>query len=198
LSNTLAEICEVSGANWTDIVSALKLDKRIGANRYLRPGLGISGGNIERDLNTISEIAHSNGLKPEIIQSIINSNSHYKSWVTRKLKQLGVLSKENMSIGIWGLSYKENTNSIKNSPSLEIINQLPSSFYVYAHDPVVQNLSSKNKWLEIVKNPEIILEKTDLLLVLTPWIDYMKYAKSDELRKFSGKVIIDPFKVLDK
>ena len=198
LSNTLAEICEVSGGNWTDIVSALKLDKRIGASRYLRPGLGISGGNIERDLNTISEIALSNGLKPEIIQSIINSNSYHKSWVIRKLNQLGVLTMEKMSIGIWGLAYKENTNSIKNSPSLEIINQLPSSFYIYAHDPVVQTLSAKNTLLELVKNPEIILEKADLLLVLTPWIHYKQYANSDKLRKFSGKIIIDPFKVLDK
>ena len=198
LSNTLAEICEVSGANWTEIVSALKLDKRIGASRYLRPGLGISGGNIERDLNTISEIAHSNGLKSEIIQSIITSNSHHKSWVIRRLNQLGILAMEKMSIGIWGLSYKENTNSIKNSPSLEIINQLPSSFYVYAHDPVVQTLSVKNKLLELVKNPEIILEKADILLVLTPWVHYKKYANSEELKKFSGKIIIDPYQVLDK
>lgn len=198
LSNTLAEICEVYGANWTEIVSALKLDKRIGASRYLRPGLGISGGNIERDLNTISEIAYSNGLKSEIIQSIINSNLHHKSWVIRKLNQLGILTMEKMSIGIWGLSYKENTNSTKNSPSLQIISQLPSSFHIYAHDPVVQTLSAKNKMLEMVKNPEIILKKADILLVLTPWINYKKYAKSDELKKFSGKIIIDPFQVLDR
>lgn len=198
LSNTLAEICEVTGANWAEVVTALKLDKRIGASRYLRPGLGISGGNIERDLNTISEIAYSNGLKSEIIQSITTSNSHHKSWVTRKLTQLDILTMETMSIGIWGLSYKENTNSIKNSPSLEIINQLPSRFYIYAHDPVVQTLNIKNIMLRIVENPQIILEKADILLVLTPWIHYKKYAKSDELKKFSGKTIIDPFQILDK
>jgi hypothetical protein len=63
---------------------------------------------------------------------------------------------------------------------------------------VVQTLSAKNKILEIVKNPEIILEKADILLVLTPWIHYKKYANSKELEKFSGKIIIDPFQVLDK
>ena len=198
LSNTLAEICEAYGASWTEIVSALKLDKRIGASRYLRPGLGISGGNIERDLNTISELANSHGLRSEIVQSIINSNLHHKSWVIRKLHQLGVLTMEKMSIGIWGLSYKENTNSTKNSPSLQVISQLPPSFHIYAHDPVVQTLSVKNKMLELVKNPEIILEKADILLVLTPWIHYKKYAKSDELKKFSDKIIIDPFQVLDR
>lgn len=183
LSNTLAEICEVTGAKWAEVVTALKMDKRIGANRYLRPGLGISGGNIERDLNTISEIAYSNELNSEIIQSVITSNSHHKSWVIRKLSQLGVLTIETMSIGIWGLSYKENTNSIKNSPSLEIIDQLPSSFYIYAHDPVVQTLNVKNVMLRIVENPQVILDKADILLVLTPWIQYKKYAKSNELKK---------------
>ena len=198
LSNTLAEICEVSGANWSEIVSALKLDKRIGTSRYLRPGLGISGGNIERDLNTISEIAYSSGSKFDIIQSIINSNLHHKSWVMRKLNQLGILNSANLSIGIWGLSYKENTNSIKNSPSLQIINELPARFDIYAHDPAVKTLSTDTKKLELVNNPEIILEKADILLILTPWSNYKTYANSDVLSRFSGKIIIDPFQVLDK
>ena len=63
---------------------------------------------------------------------------------------------------------------------------------------MVQTLSVKNKLLELVKNPEIILEKADILLVLTPWIHYKKYANSEELKKFSGKIIIDPYQVLDK
>jgi len=198
LSNTLAEICEVSGANWNEIVSALKLDRRIGEKRYLRPGLGISGGNIERDLNTISEIANSKGLNSSIIQSITKSNLHQKLWVIRKLDQLGVLNLENISIGVWGLAYKENTNSIKNSPSLQIINKLPTKFDIYAHDPVVKSLNIENKKLKLVQNPEAILDKVDILLILTPWSDYKAYARSDLLNRFSGKIIIDPFQVLDK
>ena len=55
-SNILYEICEKVNANWKDIIPSLQLDRRIGKFAYLRPGLGISGGNLERDLTTLSEL----------------------------------------------------------------------------------------------------------------------------------------------
>src|SRR3970282_1279053 len=56
-ANTLAELCEKTGAEWSEIVPALKLDKRIGPHSYLAPGLGIAGGNLERDLATVCRFA---------------------------------------------------------------------------------------------------------------------------------------------
>jgi UDPglucose 6-dehydrogenase len=61
VANTLAEICEHTGADWSEIVPALKKDKRIGPHAYLSPGLGIAGGNLERDLNTIIGLADRTG-----------------------------------------------------------------------------------------------------------------------------------------
>src|SRR5207245_1505995 len=55
-TNTLAELCERIGADWSEIVPALKLDKRIGQHAYLAPGLGIAGGNLERDLTTVCRL----------------------------------------------------------------------------------------------------------------------------------------------
>ena len=57
VANTLAELCEGIGADWSEIVPALKLDRRIGAYAYLAPGLGIAGGNLERDLATVVRLA---------------------------------------------------------------------------------------------------------------------------------------------
>jgi UDPglucose 6-dehydrogenase len=56
VGNTLAELCERLGADWSEIAPALKLDRRIGAHAYLAPGLGISGGNLERDLATVEQL----------------------------------------------------------------------------------------------------------------------------------------------
>jgi len=56
-ANTLAELCENIGADWAEIAPALKLDERIGPKAYLTPGLGISGGNLERDLATVINLA---------------------------------------------------------------------------------------------------------------------------------------------
>ena len=57
-TNTLAELCESLGADWGEIVPALRLDRRIGAFAYLNPGLGISGGNLERDLTTLENLSN--------------------------------------------------------------------------------------------------------------------------------------------
>ena len=56
-TNTLAEICEAIGADWNEIAPALRLDRRIGPHAYLKPGLGIAGGNLERDLVTVQSLA---------------------------------------------------------------------------------------------------------------------------------------------
>ena len=62
-TNTLANICEKIGADWGEIAPALKLDKRIGPHAYLAPGLGLSGGNLERDLVTVQSLAAEHGTR---------------------------------------------------------------------------------------------------------------------------------------
>jgi UDPglucose 6-dehydrogenase len=59
-TNILSEICEKAGGDWNDITNSLRLDKRIGKYAYLSPGLGISGGNLERDLCTLQKLQKSN------------------------------------------------------------------------------------------------------------------------------------------
>ena len=66
LTNTLAEVSKSVGASWEEIIPTLKLDKRIGKYAYLKPGLGISGGNIERDLSSITKIAKNKFLNVEL------------------------------------------------------------------------------------------------------------------------------------
>ena len=71
ISNTLAEISELIGADWSEIKQSLKLDKRIGPNSYLNPGLGISGGNLERDLQTVIQLGQKYGSHYQTKNSII-------------------------------------------------------------------------------------------------------------------------------
>jgi len=66
-SNTLAEICERIGADWSEIIPALRLDRRIGPSAYLNPGLGIAGGNLERDLVTVLRLAAENGSDARVV-----------------------------------------------------------------------------------------------------------------------------------
>ena len=77
-ANTLAELCEKIGADWSEIVPALKLDRRIGKYSYLSPGLGISGGNLERDLATVCRFGDQYGTDVGVVRAWIK-NSQYRS-----------------------------------------------------------------------------------------------------------------------
>jgi UDPglucose 6-dehydrogenase len=195
LSNSLAEVCEKIGADWEQITPALRLDKRIGNFAYLRPGLGISGGNIERDIVTVTEMSEKFGINPEVFKSYLNHSRYQKFWATRKLESLIDFNAFKPNIGIFGLTYKENTHSIKNSPSLANIEILQNRANIFVHDPVVTAI--KNLDVTFVKTPEEIFHLVDFLLVLTPWDSYKKYSTEEVLRAFRGKVILDPFKLFD-
>ena len=80
VANTLAEVCEHVGADWSDIVPALKLDKRIGPSAYLTPGLGIAGGNLERDLRTVIKIGEAKNTDVGVPRAWLANSAHRKEW----------------------------------------------------------------------------------------------------------------------
>src|SRR5262249_15164929 len=87
VANTLAELSEAIGADWSEIVPALKLDKRIGPHSYLSPGLGIAGGNLERDLRTVLDLARDKQTDTGIVQAWIGNSRHRKDWCWRVLHE---------------------------------------------------------------------------------------------------------------
>ena len=76
VANTLAELCERIGAVWTEIAPALKLDQRIGQHAYLSPGLGIAGGNLERDLATVIRFADEHGTDAGVVKAWVENSRH--------------------------------------------------------------------------------------------------------------------------
>jgi len=136
IANTLAELSERIGADWREIVPALKLDARIGQGAYLAPGLGIAGGNLERDLATIMRLSESTGSEASVIRAFVANSRHRRDWATQVLHNEVLARKSDALIGILGLAYKENTHSTKNSPSLALISTL-APWRLKVYDPVV-------------------------------------------------------------
>jgi UDPglucose 6-dehydrogenase len=195
LSNSIAEVCEKIGADWEQITPALRLDKRIGEFAYLRPGLGISGGNIERDIVSITDMSEKSGVNPEVFKSYLNHSSYQKIWAARKLETLIDFKGIKPNIGVFGLTYKENTHSVKNSPSIANIRILQSRANIFVHDPIITAIEDLD--VTFVQTPEEIFQLVDFLLVLTPWDSYKQYSDKETLAVFRGKVILDPFKLFD-
>lgn len=194
ITNTLAELCEKIGANWHEIIPALQMDKRIGQYAYLKPGLGISGGNLERDLNYIAGLAVENGTDNNIIKALQHNSQYRKNWVLRVLHKEIFSKINNPNIAVLGLTYKENTHSLKNSPAIELIKNL-QNYLIKAYDPVVKELIDSPN-VKITHTALEAVTDADVVVIMTPWQDFYDLDLSCFENKLRNKIIIDPFMVL--
>jgi UDPglucose 6-dehydrogenase len=194
VANTLAEICERVGADWSDIAPALKLDKRIGPGAYLGPGLGIAGGNLERDLRTVIKIGEAKGTDVGVVRAWLANSAHRKDWPWQVLNSAALGANPSVKIAVLGLAYKENTHSTKNSPSLALLEHLRGKS-VKVHDPVVP--ASVAPWTTGTADPLAAAAGADILVIATPWPQYRELRPADLARVMTGRTVLDPYRVLD-
>jgi UDPglucose 6-dehydrogenase len=196
VANTLAELCEAIDADWAEIVPALKLDRRIGEFSYLKPGLGIGGGNLERDLATVRRLAAANGTDASVVAAWVQNSRHRRDWAAHTIRRVLLNRKPDATLAVWGLAYKENTHSVKNSPSLATISQLNDA-RVRAHDPVVPTSAFAAANVEGFSDPLVAAKGAEALMILTPWPEYRRVAPAEIAKALSGNIILDPYSVLD-
>ena len=192
-SNFLSIISEKIGYDWKLIAESLKLDKRIGKYAYLSPSLGLSGGNLERDLNTLENICKKNKINASIINSWKKISDHRKKWIFKILLKLPEF-KLTKNIALLGLAYKKNTNSIKNSNAIFTSQKLKKKVFL-AFDPIVQKEQVKKFKNIRIMDLKKCLNKTKIVLLTTPsdyFIDFFKQNK----KILKDKIVIDPYNIL--
>ena len=194
VANTLAEVSETIGADWSEIVPALKLDKRIGPHAYLAPGLGIAGGNLERDLRTVINLAEGSAVDVGVVEAWMANSAHRKDWCWRVLSGRLLAHQSDVRIAVLGLAYKENTHSTKNSPALALLAHLAGK-EVRVHDPVVP--AAVVPFAKGCADPLSCAEGADALVIVTPWPEYRGLAVTDLARVMRGRLLLDPFRLLD-
>jgi len=194
-TNILSELCEKMSADWNDIVPALKLDKRIGKFAYIKPGLGISGGNIERDIVTVKSLLRKKSPPDLLLKNILENSQYMKTWISRILTKEMILDEKNkISIGIIGAAYKENTNSIKNSPIIDLLNYLKNKKNISIYEPML-NLELKNKNIQQVKDLKKLINKNKILIFMRPWVNRKEIQNIH--KNLNNKLIIDPYRVIN-
>lgn len=196
VANTLAEICEHIGAVWSEIVPSLKLDRRIGPYSYLAPGLGIAGGNLERDLATVLSLAAEHKTDGGVVSAWVENSRHRRNWAADTLSEAVLARKPSAQVAVWGLAYKENTHSVKNSPSLATLTRLPD-VYFKVHDPVVAADTVKHAHVKGAESALAALKGAEALMILTPWPEYRSVPARSIAAELEGKVVLDPYGVLD-
>jgi UDPglucose 6-dehydrogenase len=194
VANQLAELSESIGADWAEIVPALRLDQRIGAHAYLKPGLGIAGGNLERDLRTIITLAQGRHLGAGLVQAFLDHSEHRKNWTFTILAEALLSRNPSAKIAVLGLAYKENTHSTKNSPALALLERLRGCA-VSVHDPVVS--ATVVPWAVGAADPMAAVAGADALVIATPWPHYEALKPAALQRAMAGRLILDPYRVLD-
>jgi len=194
-ANTLAELCEKIGADLSEIIPTLQLDKRIGKHAYLAPGLGLSGGNLERDLATFCALSDLHGTDSGVIRAWQANSNHRQNWVLQKIHEKVLLQNKKPTFAILGLSYKKNTASLKNSPSLALLSNL-QSFSIRAYDPAVKSLPAPFSSIQTFPSAQAAYQGADVLVVMTPWDEFSQLSMSDIAKEV--KTIIDPYGIFSE
>ena len=195
-TNSLNGIATFIGADWSSIKQSLMLDKRIGEYAYLSPGLGISGGNIERDLRTLDNLALIQDKdRISLFRTYLDNSQRNKEWLNSMIDE-GILSQNpNAKIGILGIAYKENTNSTKNSLALAIAARYSKNI-AGAYDPVAI-FPDEFSHVRVFGTSQECIEASDAVIIITPWSEFAKI----DWDKFANKnpnslIIIDPFRMI--
>jgi len=196
-SNTLAELCEKIGADWLEIQSALRLDARIGPKAYLNPGLGLSGGNLERDLQTFRDMANELGVDWRLVEAWQANSRYRRDWVLRLLFHHLLTSLDSPRLAIWGLAYKENTNSTRNSAALVLIESIPH-IEKQAYDPQVRLPDNTHPKFRQVSEPLAACREADALAIMTPWPQFKDVSIMEVRSAMRGRLILDPYGMLDE
>jgi UDPglucose 6-dehydrogenase len=171
--NDIANLCEIIGADVNLVRKGIGSDPRIG-NKFIYPGAGYGGSCFPKDVKALIKIGMQNGHKMEILESVESVNDRQKMVIYNKLKrEFGNLSGK--KIALWGLSFKPNTDDMREAPSLVLIEQLlADGATVCAYDPAAIHEAKRDLGDTITygEKPYDVLENADALVIITEWSEF--------------------------
>jgi UDPglucose 6-dehydrogenase len=194
--NEIAALCEAVGANAKDVLSGMGKDSRIGS-RFLEPGPGWGGSCFPKDVRALRVTAEDNAISMSLLTAALESNEKTHRRIVDKVeKELGN-SLIGKTISVWGLTFKANTDDMRESPAIAVIERLIGrGASVVAFDPVIKNI--ENNKIKITKTLEESCESADAILILTEWNEFVKVNPESIKHLVKNKIIIDARNFLDK
>ncbi len=195
--NSVANICERTGADIAKVAHGLGLDGRIGKD-FLKSGIGYGGFCFPKDLDAFIHISGKLGYDFSILKAVRKVNEEQKALFVRKVEEaLWVI--KGKTIGILGLSFKPNTDDMRFAPSIDIINSLKKDgAKIKAYDPqAMENAKSILKGVTFCKGVYDTAKNSDTLLILTEWHEF-EVIDLGRIKKLLNKpLIIDGRNIFD-
>lgn len=201
--NALSQICDRVGADVKEVAEGMGLDKRIGSH-FLHAGIGYGGSCFPKDLDAFITIAEKLGYDFQILKAVRNTNNQQKDFILQKIKDALWIIKDK-DIAVLGLSFKPNTDDLRNSPSVELVKSLiKEGASLRLYDPKAME-KSKKLFDSVVfcKDPYQAARGADCLIVATEWNEFkeLDLIKLKKILKrpllIDGRNIYDP-KMLEK
>ncbi|MGQ9480215.1 UDP-glucose dehydrogenase family protein [Chloroflexus sp.] len=189
--NEIAQICERLGADVREVARGMGADKRIGPH-FLEAGVGYGGSCFPKDVLALYHMAASAGCHPQLLQAVMDINSDARKRFVKKVETvLGDL--EGRVIGVLGLSFKPNTDDMREAPSVDIINALlKKGARVKAYDPVAMARAEELlPTVTFTATAYDVAKDADALLLVTEWNEFKQLDWQRIKRYMRQPVVID-------
>jgi UDPglucose 6-dehydrogenase len=193
--NAVAAICENVGADVNDVVLGIGYDKRIGHD-FLRPGPGWGGSCFPKDTRALVKIAEDASYDFNLLKGVIVVNDEQRDRMVDKVRAAAGGSLQGVVVGAWGLTFKANTDDLRESPALAVIADLvKEGAIVRGYDPqVAHDLPG----VQVVSDALTACDGAAVLVVLTEW-DEFRWIDLHEVRgRLAGSAIVDTRNLLDR
>ncbi len=202
--NEIAQICERLGADVKEVARGMGADKRIGPH-FLDAGLGYGGSCFPKDVLALHHMAANAGCHPQLLRAVMDINDDARQSFVEKLRSI-LGSFDNALIGVLGLSFKPNTDDMRDAPSVSIIQTLQKEgARVKAYDPVaMENAGEILPSVTYCATAYDVAKEADALLIVTEWNEF-KQLDRERIKQYmrrpvilDGRNIYDPTDMLER
>ena len=195
-ANELAGIAERVGADATEVERGLKTERRIGGRAYLRAGAAFAGGTLARDVGYLTEIGEREHAPTQLLRAVRPSNDEHKQWARRAIESLvggpgGRL--EGHVIGVWGLAYKQGTDTLRRSSAVELCRDIARvGAVVKAHDSAVRVVPDDLSGVfTLCATPLEAAEGASAVVVETDWPAYRDVEPERLVAAMRSPLVVD-------
>jgi len=198
--NEIARLCEKVGADVVEVRSGIGSDSRIG-NAFLFPGMGFGGSCFPKDLRALDYTATEKGLELLVVKAAIRTNELQKQFIPRKIAEHFGETLRGRRIAVWGLAFKANTDDIRESPAIPLLEYLlKAGAEVCAYDPQAMEQTQRRfgDKLSYTEDNFSALKDADALVIATEWNEFRRpdFERMKELMKqpviFDGRNLFEP------
>lgn len=197
--NEVANICDRVGADVTQVAKGIGLDSRIG-NKFLQAGIGWGGSCFPKDVSALIHTADDYGYDAQLLKSAVTVNERQRLIAIEKLQQVLKILK-GKTVGLLGLTFKPDTDDMRDAPALDIIEQLSRlGTRVKAYDPLVSQSGMRHGLSNVMveTDPERLADGCDALVLVTDWKEFRSLDFTKMAKLMTNPVIIDGRNFLDQ